>query len=312
VLLSSAVRAEGILSTNEQIINFFILHSADGSGQTGVEFPTCAKPWTLAATKAFRFHILGMENRNEIIEPLTKAKQLIGLKNSSYKDYIGARILFLNDQLHQAAILANTCIEKEIKSFLYAIGIPHKDNHDTFKLLNLLSRHDADTAEKINSDFVKVLTKIYRSRYHEDLGAGYNFVIAKKKFLAELDDIYALLEKKVRYNSVRMGESFPKSQYELAILSNYGPVILNNFLYTNQTKEEFVTSEEIVFEFRIAHNSEVIEALYKIPKNIEPGRFLYEGLRPGKDPTKQIKLSHHYTISELIYVSRNGHLLPQK
>ena len=33
VLLSSAVRAERLLSANEQIINFFILHSADGSGR---------------------------------------------------------------------------------------------------------------------------------------------------------------------------------------------------------------------------------------------------------------------------------------
>ncbi len=31
VLLSSAARADGMLSANEQIINFFILHSADGS-----------------------------------------------------------------------------------------------------------------------------------------------------------------------------------------------------------------------------------------------------------------------------------------
>jgi hypothetical protein len=33
VLLSSAVRADRTLSANEQIINFFILHSADGSGR---------------------------------------------------------------------------------------------------------------------------------------------------------------------------------------------------------------------------------------------------------------------------------------
>ena len=31
-LLSSAVRSDGILSANEQIINFFILYSADGFG----------------------------------------------------------------------------------------------------------------------------------------------------------------------------------------------------------------------------------------------------------------------------------------
>jgi hypothetical protein len=34
VLLSSAVRAYRMLSANEQIINFFILYSADGFGQT--------------------------------------------------------------------------------------------------------------------------------------------------------------------------------------------------------------------------------------------------------------------------------------
>ena len=33
VLLSSAVRSDRMLSANEQIINFFILHSADGSGR---------------------------------------------------------------------------------------------------------------------------------------------------------------------------------------------------------------------------------------------------------------------------------------
>lgn len=48
VLLSSPVQADGILSANEQIINFFILHSTDGSGRRNIEFPTCTKPCTLA------------------------------------------------------------------------------------------------------------------------------------------------------------------------------------------------------------------------------------------------------------------------
>ena len=33
MLLSSAIRADRFLLSNEQIINFFILHSADGSGR---------------------------------------------------------------------------------------------------------------------------------------------------------------------------------------------------------------------------------------------------------------------------------------
>jgi len=39
VLLSSAVPADGMLSANEQIINFFILHSTDGSGRRALNFP---------------------------------------------------------------------------------------------------------------------------------------------------------------------------------------------------------------------------------------------------------------------------------
>jgi len=44
VLLSAAVRADGILSANEQIINFFILHSADGSGRQALNFPPAQSP----------------------------------------------------------------------------------------------------------------------------------------------------------------------------------------------------------------------------------------------------------------------------
>ena len=49
VLLSSTVQADRMLSTDEQIINFFILYLADSSGRCGVEFPPCTKPWTLYA-----------------------------------------------------------------------------------------------------------------------------------------------------------------------------------------------------------------------------------------------------------------------
>jgi len=44
VLPSPAVQAEGILSTNEQIINFFILHSADDSGRWALNFPPAQSP----------------------------------------------------------------------------------------------------------------------------------------------------------------------------------------------------------------------------------------------------------------------------
>jgi hypothetical protein len=44
VLLSSAVRADVMLSANEQIINFFILYSANGSGRRALNFPPAQSP----------------------------------------------------------------------------------------------------------------------------------------------------------------------------------------------------------------------------------------------------------------------------
>ena len=44
MLLSSAVRADRFLSTNEQIINFIILLSADGSGRLALNFPPAQSP----------------------------------------------------------------------------------------------------------------------------------------------------------------------------------------------------------------------------------------------------------------------------
>ena len=44
MLLSSAVRADRILSANKQIINFFLLHSAEGSGRRALNFPPSQSP----------------------------------------------------------------------------------------------------------------------------------------------------------------------------------------------------------------------------------------------------------------------------
>jgi hypothetical protein len=52
------------------------------------------------------------ESFNGRLEPIEKAKRLIGLKNSAYKDYIAARILFNHSEFQQACIFANTCLEK--------------------------------------------------------------------------------------------------------------------------------------------------------------------------------------------------------
>ncbi len=115
---------------------------------------------------------------------LEQGKKFVGLKSTSYKEYLAARHLLNDGFLHQAAFFMNTCIEKEIKAYLLAMDVQVNIKHDTFKLYNLLKNHKPKIAEKLNSDFIKVVSKIYTSRYYEDLGPGYNFVIIRNKFLA--------------------------------------------------------------------------------------------------------------------------------
>jgi len=258
---------------------------------------------------------LNMQNENisirQIEEPVEKAKRLIGLKQAAFKDYIAARLLFLNSQLHQAAFFANTCLEKEFKSCLYTLGVDVNIQHNTFKLLNLLSSVDKETFEKINPDFLKVLTKIYESRYHEGLNPGYNFVIIRRKFLAELDYTYQILERKVRFKLSGIDGNPPATTYELSLKNKLPTIILDNYLYNDISKEQFLQNKDDVFEFRMLFNHEVAEAYYTIPTNLDLVKFKYEALIPSNNG-QSYTISHHINNNENLMVTRNGVVMSRK
>jgi HEPN domain-containing protein len=116
-------------------------------------------------------------NSNERTLNENENKKVVGLKGMAYKDYIAARLLLQKDLLHQAAFFINTCIEKELKAYLFAHGISVKRNHDTEKLIDRVSQIESvNWIGEINLEFIKVINKIYESRYYETLEPGYNFV----------------------------------------------------------------------------------------------------------------------------------------
>lgn len=251
-----------------------------------------------------------MENQGkpilQIEVPIAKAKRLTGLKNSSYKDYIGARVLFLNNQLHQAAILANTCIEKELKACLYTLGSDSNIQHDSFKLLNMLREKEQNVYNKLNPDFIKVLGKIYKSRYHEKLNPGYNFVIIKRKFLAELDYTYSILEGRVRFRVKSEQSVMPKTLYEIDVQNQNSLVFTENYLLNKVPKSDFLNQPDEVYEFRMIFNHEVMEAAYTIPRNIDFSTFLYEGLAPTSNDNQGMKISNLQPGINKINLFRNG------
>ena len=212
---------------------------------------------------------------------INPGKNILGLRIMAYKEYIAARHLLTSGFLHQAAFFINTCLEKELKLYLFSAGIEANNTHETTKLLNLVSLLEKVTwAKEINREFIKVNSKIYRTRYFENLGPGFNFVINKNKFLAELDFTYSLLESKSQIAMVnKPNNPFTRSRYQEAVKSNDPKVYLNNYILNNITKEEFLRQPDMVYEFRILDTHHPVQAEYSIPSNIELDKFNYEGLK---------------------------------
>jgi HEPN domain-containing protein len=226
---------------------------------------------------------------------LENGKKFIGFKSTAYKEYLAARHLLNDNFLHQAAFFINTCLEKEIKAYLFCLDIRVNIKHDIFKLFNLLNQHQPGINKELNIDFFKTVSKIYTTRYYEDLGPGFNFVMIKNKFLAELDYTFSILESKSRFKISRDSE-IRKSNYEID-KENKNPMLFrNNYLLNNISKEYFLNQEDWVYEYRVLLNHEIIEAFYAIYYNQEYNKFSYVGLKPLDDTSYE--LSQHNSSSE--------------
>lgn len=222
---------------------------------------------------------------------LEQGKKFVGLKSTAYKEYLAARHLLNDNFLHQAAFFINTCVEKEIKAFIFVLDITVNIKHESFKLFNLLNRHKPEITKKLNADFIRIVSKIYSSRYYDDLGPGFNFVIKRNKFLAELDYTFSILESSTWFRASGDKE-IPKSAYEMD-KENRSPVLYrNNYLLNNKSKLDFLNQQDLVYEYRVGFNHEIIEAIYTIPFNKEHDKFIIEGLKPIND-NKSFQLSNH-------------------
>lgn len=223
---------------------------------------------------------------------LKDAKRVVGLKSTSYKDYLAARHLINANFLHQGAIMMNTCLERALKVYLI-VNDKNIDTakHDTFKLFNSLKQLTPEIASPLKPDFFKILAKIYRSRYYEGLNTGYNFVIVKNQFLAEFDFSFDYLDSLTRIKLER-DKDVPETKYELDKKEGNKILETNNHLLNKLSKEEYLKQPEYVYEFRIAPNHEIIEVMYRTSFTINPSIFIHEGLKILPD-NRSVKLSQY-------------------
>jgi HEPN domain-containing protein len=243
-----------------------------------------------------------MEKSMKVLD-LVEGKKVLGYLNTAYKDYIGARHLYNSNLLHQATIFANTSLEKCIKAYLYVTDTKYSSkHHDTYKLYTALKNFNPRIGNEINPEFIKVISKIYLSRYFESLNPGYNFVIVRNKFLAELDYTFQLLN-----DLIEIPSPIPTpSPFKYDKQTKNPLLINNNYLLNNIDKEVFLNFNDNVYEFRILDNHQAIELFYSIPNNKEHDKFMYTALVPdGKNGL--IISNNHPPVTEM---KLNGHVRP--
>jgi len=217
----------------------------------------------------------------------TKTKNEVNIQNisgylsMSFNDYIAARILINRNKLIQGCILANTAIEKYFKALMEAQGTKSFGQHDLTKQLPFIKNQYPRIYKKLNIDFLNQLTKIYKSRYLDDLPIGYNFAIIQGKYLAELDFIYSTIEPTIRVQNNTNNNS--KTKYELAVENKDSDLWTGNYLLNNLEKTVFVEQPCNIQEFRVLPNGVFLEILYAADTVKNDNIFNYEALIPSEN-----------------------------
>lgn len=206
--------------------------------------------------------------------------QIWGFKNSAYKDYLAARQLLNSNLLPQAAVFMATALEKELKTLLSLSKMPFKRVHDPIGLYKELILNKPNLKGKLNSEFLEVLSDIYKSRYWNDKGVkpGYNFTIVKNKFLAEMDFTYLMLESRSKLS--RTNVEIQKTKLELDTENKLSILFDNNHVLNKINKADFLKNDDYVYEFRVLANNSPLEQEYPAVPDNNLSKFRYIGLNP--------------------------------
>jgi hypothetical protein len=208
----------------------------------------------------------------------------------AYKDYVASRVLLNSGLLLLGAILASTAVEKCFKAVLAFRGNDSRGHLKTAHINAAVAFHPGLNA-RLNRDFLTLLKRVYRVRYYDDakLEDGFNFVIADREFIAELDLVSMTI---LHGFALRHSEGKHRSAYESARSSRDPRLWDNNHLLPDSDKAEFVSSmPQTVYEFRHRKGWLPIEITYRAYPVASDGKFLREALIPQGVQGNQYKVS---------------------
>jgi HEPN domain-containing protein len=218
-----------------------------------------------------------MTNVKELQVTGTLAKRYIGLLFNAYRDYKVARLLFNSNLLREACCIGNQALEKQMKVYIEANGGKTNKGHNTVNLFNTMHHMKLKNIKELNSEFFKVLTKVYDTRYYESLPHEYRYTILRNKFLAELDFSYSALRTLV---TIKPSENVTGGVSEFDNdIEQRNPILFdNNYILLGLEKAAFLNRPELVEEFIMFGNTPW--TIYQnLPYSRDNGRFVYSGLK---------------------------------
>lgn len=215
------------------------------------------------------------------------AKLLIQFLINAFDDYLGARMLLINDLLPQGCILATTAIEKYFKALLISHGIKPPNHHNisanAFK--NSIENKYKKIHDLINWEFISFLSNSYRLRYLDDLKNEYSIAIIQSKTLAELDFTVSSIEENFIVLNAQKEEKKNKFRHLREIKD---PKLIQDNYYLNEiNKTTFIKAKNSVYEFRKMINGEIFQVQYVSENIVNDGKFLYDALKPQEENPSQ-------------------------
>lgn len=192
------------------------------------------------------------------------------------QDYLAARILLLSGLVVQGAALANTAIEKYLKSVCALSGIPCDGiDHDVSRLNGLLYRQGI--ALELNAKFLRFLNKGYKLRYPDELGSGFNIA---------LNSIATLVEMDLTVQGIRRRFKFQKNgkpagtKLEGMMEGQSAQLLTNNCAIGGADKSQLFAQPSWSYDLRVLENRVILEASYVVEQLLDDDNFERAGLVP--------------------------------
>ena len=203
-------------------------------------------------------------------------------------DYLGARMLLLGDLLVQGGALSNTAIEKYLKAVCRHSGmkIPHR--HEVDRLYDTIKSQTVKHELDLNIDYLKLLSKVYKLRYPDDLEVGFNISLNQAKLITQLDR--SVQELTTRFRIVHAGKPVlmvldqAKQDNDVRYLDRN--VVLDpakgGMLFSNQSR---------CYELR-NHRDGILQAYYNTVSAKDDLIFDAPGMAPNPTNSKNFNLAY--------------------